>query len=60
MSDLTVPAEQAENRFNLGLLSDVFKVLDAHGYSRGKDSKIYADSMTALLALTEAYEGEGA
>lgn len=57
-TSLPAGQEQQPEKFTLGLLSDVFKVLAAHGYEQGKDNKVYSRSMTALLALTRAYEGE--
>ena len=48
-------------RFTLGFLHDVTKVLETHGYRPPEDDSgrhvALGRSMTALLALTRAYEG---
>ena len=43
-------------RFNFGLIGDVFTVLEAHGYQRGDDAHI-GRTIGLLMDLVETYEG---
>jgi len=51
----------SDDRFTLGLLVDVQKVLEAHGYRLPTDEQAryiaLGRSMTALGKLVEAFEG---
>ncbi|PWV49213.1 hypothetical protein [Nocardiopsis sp. L17-MgMaSL7] len=40
----------------VGLVADIFAVLDAHGYQRGDDSAVGA-SIILLADVVDAYEG---
>jgi hypothetical protein len=48
-----------EDRFNAGLISDVFDLLETHGYRRPEDDPNLATgkSVAALLNLVETFEG---
>lgn len=44
-------------RFTAGLLYDVFKLLEQHGYKQGPEAADTSRALVALLQLTRAYEG---
>jgi hypothetical protein len=48
-----------EDRFTLGLISDVFDLLETHGYRRpeGDPNLATGKSIAALLNLVETFEG---
>lgn len=48
---------EGDTRFTHGLIYDVFKVLEAHGYTRSDDNRSTASAMLALGDLVEAFEG---
>jgi hypothetical protein len=56
----TQTTQTGEDRFTLGLISDVFDLLETHGYRRPDDDHDRATgaSMAALLNLVETFEGQ--
>lgn len=44
-------------RFTYGLLFDVVKVLERHGYVQPTDPAVWADTLLAVMHLTETFEG---
>jgi hypothetical protein len=59
MSD-TQTSRTGEDRFTIGLISDVGDVLEKHGYRRpeGDDANLaIGKSVAALLNLVETFEG---
>jgi hypothetical protein len=53
------PGSGDDPRFTMGLIYDVFRVLEAHGYRRPdrESSLATADAVVALLRLVRAFEG---
>ncbi|MQY33118.1 hypothetical protein SRB17_10780 [Streptomyces sp. RB17] len=59
MSDATaLPTgqEQQSERFTFGLISDVFAVLNQHGYVRGSNGDV-GKAVGIMMDLVRAYEG---
>lgn len=63
-----IQVESSDARFTNGLIFDVFRVLESHGYVVASKSvaggrpenvrdRCYADAMVKLLALVRTYEG---
>jgi hypothetical protein len=50
---------QADERFGIGLIADVFTVLDRHGYRRTTDNAGIGAATQALHRLVRLYEGPG-
>jgi len=48
-----------DKRFTAGLMFDVVEVLKRHGYKKHPDARANADVLVSLLALVDAFEGNG-
>jgi hypothetical protein len=54
----TAPPTGYDERFNIGLLYDVFKVLEQHGYQKPEESPgAIGRSLLALGDLVRVFEG---
>lgn len=57
-TSLTSGSLPDDHRFTMGLLMDVFEVLEKHGYVRPVDNpKAMADSLCDVRALVQSFEG---
>ncbi|AVH58653.1 MULTISPECIES: hypothetical protein [Streptomyces] len=56
MTDTTPDTNPPADRFNFGLVHDVFQVLEAHGYERGSNQAV-GHAVGILMGLVKAYEG---
>lgn len=55
---LTVGSLADDPRFTIGLLADVFEVLEQHGYVAPIDNSVaFANSLCDVRALVQSFEG---
>ena len=60
MSDEQTPIESVKHddrRFTIGLLVDLFEVLERHGYQKKLDAPGHASVAVALLKIVRIFEG---